>query len=152
MSDTATKRLHVISTEHATIVEFANPDAKNVIDDAFVGELHAALDAADERKVLAFRGVGSGFSSGRPHSSTGHPGGPGGGAQSRFMDVVRMNARVAGWKAPTIALVHGFAHGAALGLTLQCDIAIAESGTIFSFPEITYNLPPGLVASYLAAA
>ena len=144
----ATQRLNVVRTERATIVEFANPQEKNVIDDAFVGELHAALDASDERRILAFRGSGGGFSAGRPHSSSGHPGGPEA-ARKALMDVVRMNARVAKWKAPTVALVHGFAHGAALGLTQQCDIVLGEAGTVFSFPEITYNLPPGLVASYL---
>ena len=148
MSGTATQRLNVIHTEHATVVEFANPEQKNVIDDAFVGELHAALDASDERKLLAFRGSGGVFSVGRPHSSTGHPGGPEA-ARKALMDVVRMNARVAKWKAPTLALVAGFAHGAALGLTQQCDIVVAETGTVLSFPEITYNLPPGLVVSYL---
>lgn len=148
MSDTVTKHLRVTPTDQATIIELANPENKNVMDDAMVGELHAALDASDERKVLVFRGSGDGFSNGRPHSSGGHPGGPEA-AKKALGDVVRMNVRVARWKAPTVALVHGYAHGAALGLIQQCDIAIAERGSVFSFPEITYNLPPGLVASYL---
>jgi enoyl-CoA hydratase/carnithine racemase len=29
------------------------------------------------------------------------------------------------------------------------DVVVAESDTKFSFPEIRYNLPPGLVVSYL---
>ena len=45
--------------------------------------------------------------------------------------------------------MHGFANGAALGLLQHMDIVIAATGTTFSFPEITYNLPPSLVASYL---
>jgi enoyl-CoA hydratase len=148
MSDTTTARLKIKQTDAATILAFANADQKNVMDDAMIAELHAALDAADERKILVFRGTGDGFSSGRPHSSGGHPGGPEA-ARKSLGDIVRMNARVAHWKAPTLALVHGYAHGAALGLTQQCDIVLAEAGTVFSFPEITYNLPPGLVVSYL---
>jgi enoyl-CoA hydratase/carnithine racemase len=148
MSDTTTKRLNVYKNGKATTIEFANPQAKNVMDDAMISELHAALDEADEREILVFRGQGEGFSAGRPHSSSGHPGGPEA-ARRALKEVVRMNARVAKWKAPTVALVHGYAHGAALGLTQQCDIVLAESQTVFSFPEITYNLPPGLVASYL---
>jgi enoyl-CoA hydratase len=148
MSDTRMTRLEVKHTEAATIVAFADPERKNVMDDAMVAELHAALDASDERKILVFRGAGGGFSCGRPHSSSGHPGGPEA-ARKALGDVVRMNARVAHWKAPTIAFVHGYAHGAALGLTQQCDIVLAERGTKLSFPEITYNLPPGLVVSYL---
>jgi enoyl-CoA hydratase/carnithine racemase len=148
MSETATSKLTVTQTEGATIVEFADPANKNVFDDAMIGQLHAALDASDERKVLALRGAGDGFSCGRPHSSGGHPGGPEA-ARKALGDVVRMNSRLAKWKAPTVALVHGFAHGAALGLIQQCDLVLAEAGTVVSFPEITYNLPPGLVASYL---
>jgi len=148
MGETSTARLNVERTEHATIIEFANPAQQNVMDDAMIGEFHAALDASDDRKVLVLRGSGEGFSRGRPHSSSGHPGGPEA-ARKALNDVVRMNVRIARWKAPTIALVHGFVRGAALGLTQQCDIAIAERGTVFSFPEITYNLPPGLVASYV---
>lgn len=148
MSDTAVTFVDVTSTDQATIVEFANPANKNVMDDALVGAFHAALDAADQRKVLVFRGSGDGFSCGRPHSPGGHPAGPEA-AKKALNDVVRMNLRVAGWPAPTVALVHGYAHGAALGLIQQCDIALAERGSVFSFPEITYNLPPGLVASYL---
>jgi len=74
-----------------------------------IGELHAALDASDERRVLVFRGTGDGFSAGRPHSSGGHPGGPEA-ARKALNDVVRMNVRVGRWKAPTVALVHGYAH------------------------------------------
>lgn len=148
MSDTTTARLEVKRTDAATVVQFTNPEQQNVMDDAMIAELHAALDASDERKIIVFRGSGDGFSCGRPHSSGGHPGGPEA-ARKALGDVVRMNARVAHWKAPTVALVHGYAHGAALGLTQQCDIAVAERGAVFSFPEITYNLPPGLVVSYL---
>lgn len=148
MSETATSKLNVTTSEQATIVEFADPASKNVFDDAMIAQLHAALDAADVRKLLVLRGKGEGFSCGRPHSSGGHPGGPEA-ARKSLGEVVRMNARIAGWKAPTLALVHGFAHGAALGLIQQCDLAVAERGTVLSFPEITYNLPPGLVASYL---
>lgn len=140
--------INVVRTEHVTIVEFANPEKQNVMDDAMIAEVHAALDESNERITLAFQGLGPGFSCGRPHSSGGHPGGPEA-ARKALNDVVRLNARVAHWKAPTVALVHGFAHGAALGLVQQCDIALAERGTVLSFPEITYNLPPGLVVSYL---
>src|SRR5215469_1930556 len=140
--------VNVTHSNKVTVLEFNNPGAKNVMDDAMIGELHAALDASDERNVLVLRGNGDGFSCGRPHSSGGHPGGPEA-ARKALNDVVRMNSRIGKWKAPTVALVHGYAHGAALGLIQQCDIALAESGTMVSFPEITYNLPPGLVASYL---
>jgi enoyl-CoA hydratase/carnithine racemase len=48
-----------------------------------------------------------------------------------------------------VAFIHGYANGAALGLLQHMDIVVAAEGTRCSFPEITYNLPPSLVASYL---
>lgn len=131
------------------VVEMNRPDAQNQLDDAMMNDLHAALDAADVEKTLVLKGAGSVFSVGRPHHTAGHGGGPE--AARRALDaVVRLNLRIAAWKAPTLGLVQGSAHGAATGMLVHCDVVAAERGTEFSFPEITYNLPPGLVASYLA--
>jgi enoyl-CoA hydratase/carnithine racemase len=132
----------------ATVVVLDNPAQQNVIDDACLAALHAALDAADPHKSLWFRGSGDGFSRGRPHHAGGHSGGPEA-ARRSLESLVSLNARVAAWPAPTVAVLHGYAFGAALGLAVHCDLVLAEAGTRMAFPEITYNLPPGLVVSYL---
>jgi methylglutaconyl-CoA hydratase len=144
----ATAKVLLEKTAFATIVRFNDPENKNRLDDAAVAEVHAALDGADPNAILAFKGMGDGFSAGRPHSPGGHPDGPEA-AKHALSELVRLNLRIAQWPAPTIGLVHGFANGAALGLLQHMDIVIAATGTLFSFPEITYNLPPSLVASYL---
>jgi enoyl-CoA hydratase/carnithine racemase len=113
-----------------------------------VDELHAALDGADPNAILAFRGNGDGFSAGRPHSPGGHPDGPAAAAHA-LDELVRLNLRIAQWPGPTAGFIHGYANGAALGLLQHMDIVVAAHGTRCSFPEITYNLPPSLVASYL---
>jgi enoyl-CoA hydratase/carnithine racemase len=135
-------------TEFATIVRFNDPENKNRLNDAMVDELHAALDGADPNAILAFKGNGDGFSAGRPHSPGGHPSGPEA-AKHALSELVRLNLRIAQWAGPTVGFVHGFANGAALGLLQHMDIVVAAAGTRFSFPEITYHLPPSLVASYL---
>lgn len=140
--------LHVERTATVTLVEFDDAANRNQFGDDMVDAIHAALDGADPMHVLAFRGRGDGFSAGRPHSPGGHPAGPEA-AKRALTELVRLNARIAAWHAPVLAFVHGYAHGAALGILQHCDIVIAASGTRFSFPEITYNLPPGLVVSYL---
>jgi methylglutaconyl-CoA hydratase len=148
MSEVSTARVRSTRSPGVTFVQLANPERKNVLDDAAIEELHAALDAADEREVLVFRGEGDGFSVGRPHSPGGHPKGPEA-ARRALEELVRLNLRVLRWKAPTVGVVHGFAHGAALGLLQQCDLVVATRDALFSFPEATYNLPPSLVVSYL---
>lgn len=142
-----TTRLHVEANDTATIVEFAGVN-RNQLDDEMVDAIHAALDGADPERILVLRGRGDGFSAGRPHAPGGHPAGPEA-AKRALSEVVRLNHRIAAWKAPVLAFVHGYAHGAALGILQHCDIVVAARGSRFSFPEITYNLPPGLVVSYL---
>jgi enoyl-CoA hydratase/carnithine racemase len=144
----AAAKLLLEKTAFATIVRFNDPENKNRLDDAAVEQLHAALDGADPNAILAFKGIGAGFSAGRPHSPGGHPDGPEA-AKHALSELVRLNLRIAQWAGPTVGLVHGFANGAALGLLQHMDVVLAAAGTRFSFPEITYNLPPSLVASYL---
>ncbi len=132
----------------ATIVRLDQPENRNRLDDAMIASLHAVLDECDPAQLLVLRGNGDGFSAGRPHSAGGHPDGPA--AARRALDeVVRLNLRISQWTAPTLAFVHGYANGAALGILQHVDVVIAAHGTRLSFPEITYHLPPGLVASYL---
>ena len=143
-----TERLAIEHRPGATILRFDDAENCNRLDDGMISALHAALDAADPAQVLVFRGNGDGFSAGRPHASGGHPGGPAA-AKQALDDVARLNLRLSRWVAPTLAFVHGYANGAALGILQHVDIVVASRDARFSFPEITYNLPPGLVVSYL---
>jgi enoyl-CoA hydratase len=141
-------RLLLERSDRATVVRFNDAANRNRLDDGMVAELHIALDGADQNAILAFRGNGDGFSAGRPHSPGGHPDGPAAAAHA-LSELVRLNLRIAQWPGPTVGIVHGYANGAALGLLAHMDVVLAAHGTRCSFPEITYNLPPSLVASYL---
>jgi enoyl-CoA hydratase/carnithine racemase len=141
-------RLLLERKQNSMVVQINDPSNRNRLDDGMVEELHAALDGADPNALLAFRGSGDGFSAGRPHSPGGHPDGPAAAAHA-LSELVRLNLRIAQWAGPTVGIVHGYANGAALGLLQHMDIVLAARGSRFSFPEITYNLPPSLVASYL---
>ena len=47
--------------------------------------------------------------------------------------------RSVNWK-PVIAAVHGYVLGLALGLTLECDLVVAEAGTRFQLTETSRGL------------
>src|SRR5712692_3063385 len=137
----------VESSDTAATIRLNRPDQKNLFDDDMLNDIHRALDQADRDRLLVFVGTGEGFSIGRPRHTNVHGGGAA--ARKALEGVMQLNLRVAEWRAPALAFVHGYAAGAALGMALHCDIVVAAEGTQFSFPEITYNLPPSLVASYL---
>lgn len=51
----------------------------------------------------------------------------------------------------TVSLLEGDALGAGLETALACDVIIAERGTRAGFPEVLFNLIPGVGGYYLAA-
>jgi methylglutaconyl-CoA hydratase len=71
-------------------------------------------------------------------------------AQARL--AVEAMRRLAALDKPAIAVVQGEAHGAAVGLILCCDVAIAAEGAHFGLGEVRIGLFPGVVAPLLAAA
>ncbi len=53
---------------------------------------------------------------------------------------------------PTIARVHGPAHGGGVGLVACCDIAIATPAANFSFAEVKLGLIPAVISPYVVDA
>jgi methylglutaconyl-CoA hydratase len=53
---------------------------------------------------------------------------------------------------PTIARVHGPAHGGGVGLVACCDIAVATHEANFSFAEVKLGLIPAVISPYVIAA
>jgi len=53
---------------------------------------------------------------------------------------------------PTIARVHGPAHGGGVGLVACCDIAVAIPAATFSFAEVKLGLIPAVISPYVIAA
>jgi DSF synthase len=63
-----------------------------------------------------------------------------------YANFVNLNANVS-----TISLVSGTALGAGFEAALSSDYIIAEAGTVFKFPEVVFNMFPGMGAySFLA--
>ncbi|MEE4350808.1 MAG: enoyl-CoA hydratase/isomerase family protein [Pacificimonas sp.] len=51
---------------------------------------------------------------------------------------------------PVIAAVRGRTNGSAVALLLAADLAVADRGATFSFPDVRYGAVPGLFADLLA--
>lgn len=52
---------------------------------------------------------------------------------------------------PLVGRIHGAAIGGGAGLTAVCDIAVADEGTVFSFPEVKHGIVPSVITPYVLA-
>jgi len=69
----------------------------------------------------------------------------------KCIDVIHLQSKNLNLPITTIALVEGTALGGGFEAALSCDIIIAQKDTKFGFPEIRYNLFPGMGAFSLLA-
>lgn len=137
--------LIVKETAQAIELQFNRPDQGNGITPAMWQRFYEVV-SNPVNKPLVVRGAGVDFSTGRapvpkPTNEV---------EAHNALDIVgQANQALKHWPLPTIAMVSGRAYGAALGLILHCDIAIADSEAQFSFPEVLHGVAPTIVASYL---
>ena len=122
------------------------PDKLNAVSDEVVAQLADALrrfDLDPEAEVAILNGKGRAFSSGadvrqrqlRSRDEFERLGGP----QGWGTNSADLLTRSVNWK-PVIAAVHGYVLGLALGLTLECDLIVAEAGTRFQLTETSRGL------------
>src|SRR5689334_21098104 len=124
-------------SEHIATITLNRPDKLNAVNDDMVRQIAAALNRFDidnEARVAILHGRGRAFSSGadvrqrqlRSREEFERYGG----AQAPDASSHDLLLRAVNWK-PVIAAVHGYVLGLALGLTLECDLIVAEEGTRF---------------------
>jgi enoyl-CoA hydratase/carnithine racemase len=134
------------STERIATITLNRPDKLNAVSDEVVRQLDEALHRFDldpEADVAILNGKGRAFSSGadvrqrqlRTPEEFKKLGGP----QGRGTNSADLLTRSVNWK-PVIAAVHGYVLGLALGLTLECDLIVAEAGTRFQLTETSRGL------------
>ncbi len=141
---------YAVADSIATIT-LNRPDKLNAIDPAMVGELNAAMDAAeadDTVRVIVLRGEGRAFSAGFDLSVED----PSGENSEEFwraelqrdFDVIM---RFWSSPKPTVAAVHGYCLGSAMEMAVACDITVAAEGCRFGAPEVKFG--SGIVALVL---
>ena len=147
MSDLAGRQLvEYECRDRIAILRLDRPEKLNAFNDELVIALASGLrrfDADASAHVAVICGNGRAFSSGadvlqrqlRPREELERFGGPqGDGARGG-----ELLTRSVNWK-PVIAAVHGYVLGMALGLTLECDLIVAEAGTKMQVTETSRGL------------
>lgn len=73
--------------------------------------------------------------------------------QAHAMKIANLMRTLYRLNKPSIAVVHGAAFGAGLGLIACCDIALAaDKDIVFCFSEIKFHLTPAVISPYIIAA
>lgn len=111
-------------------------EKRNALNRAMLAEIDAAIDECQSR-VLIFEGRGDHFCSGLDLHQAREEG---------VADLVGdLFEKIYHLPILTIASVHGSVMAAGIGITAACDVAIAEEGCRFAFPEVRRGLIPALV-------
>lgn len=118
------------------------PDARNALNNALLGEVAAALDAAAEDEAVRVAIVTGGlkvFAAGADIK------------EMAALDMIGVMddprpgywRRIAAFPKPLIAAVNGYALGGGCELMMHADIVIAGAGARFGQPEINLGIIPG---------
>ena len=144
--------LYEVSDQGVATISLNQPDTRNALSDALLGELIAAFEAArdDERvrcvvltstheKVFSAGANLAGFAAEVPlvhkHFAT-----------ERFP---RLFALIGELGKPTICAANGHVLAGALGIALACDLIIAREGVRFGTPEINVGLFPFMIMALI---
>jgi methylglutaconyl-CoA hydratase len=137
-------------------IALTRPDKHNAMNADLVAELTTAFEGigADPRaRCVVLTGEGPSFCAGGDlawmrEMATAD-------AESNLRDAQalgRMLATLDRLPLPTIALVHGAAIGAGLGMVACCDVVIADASARFGMPETRLGLVPGVIAPFVINA
>jgi enoyl-CoA hydratase/carnithine racemase len=127
-----------------TLIRLNRPEALNALNSALLGELSAALDAAEADEAvrcLVLTGSEKAFAAGadiKEMSDKTY-------AQMFSSDFFTSAARrVETFRKPIIAAVSGYALGGGCELAMLCDFIIAAETAKFGQPEINLGVAPGI--------
>jgi methylglutaconyl-CoA hydratase len=108
-------------------------------------ELTALLDSPpQDAHVLRLRSAGEVFCLGRERE-----GATPGELRTEASVLVAMTRAMRRTRLVTVAEVQGDAAGFGVGVLAACDVAVAEAGAHFSFPEVGIGLAPSVVLAWL---
>jgi enoyl-CoA hydratase len=150
--------LHVRTEGRIGRVTLARPQALNALTHAMVREIDAALAGWEDDDTVALvlldgegpRAFCAGGDIAEVYAS-GRRGDFAAGA-AFWADEYRMNARIAGYPKPRVALMHGFVMGGGVGVGGHASHRVVGTTTRVAMPECAIGLVPDIGGSALLAA
>lgn len=135
---------------HITILTLNRPERRNALNLPLMEELRRMMERVsreENQRVILLRGAGKAFCSGLDLKE----------AMTTESNATREFAQgvadtlLAVWEVPavTIAVVHGAAVAGGAGLMNACDLAVADEGAKFGYPEVRRGLAAALVMNFL---
>lgn len=137
----------VILTEmsaNVLVLTMNRPDKMNALDLALTEALVQAFEAADgngDVRAIVLTGAGRAFCAGADLKefqdetpATAEL------SERRSQAMRRLYRQIPGLSKPVVAAVNGFALGGGCALALVCDMALADEGAKFGYPEIRHGM------------
>lgn len=129
------------------------PEQRNAFDDQLVADLTRAaawLAANESIRVVVLQGAGTVFCAGADFNWMRRMAGYS--FDENLEDARRLAAMLEALDTlpqATLCRVQGAALGGGMGLVAACDVALAEEGARFGFPEVKIGLTPATIAPYV---
>jgi methylglutaconyl-CoA hydratase len=131
-----------------TTVTLNRPDKRNALNTELLGQLCAAIAAAEgdkTQRILVLRGAGTVFCSGLDLDEAAQPDR----AHASAEHIAKALRVIAGTRLVTIAAVQGAAIAGGAGLMSACDFAVTTRDAKFGYPEVRRGLVPALIMTFL---
>lgn len=140
----AYETLIVETEDNVTLIRLNRPEALNALNSQLLGELAAAVraaDADDRVRCIVVTGSEKAFAAGADIKEM---------ADKSFVEMFAMNffapesERFLGCRKPIVAAVSGYALGGGCELAMMCDFIIASDTAKFGQPEINLGVVAGI--------
>ena len=135
----------------AGVVTLSRPQALNAVTHAMVKALAKALDAWDADPsvhAVVIRAEGRAFSAGGDIQHIYDAGKAGNPPIDFFADEYRLNARIARFSKPYVALIDGIVMGGGVGVSFHGSHRVMTENAVFAMPEVGIGFFPDVGASH----
>lgn len=137
---------------HAGMVTLTRPKALNALTHRMIGALSRALDAwaaDDDVRLVAVKGEGRAFCAGGDIMAVHEARRQGVPQDSFFADEYRLNAQLARFPKPYVALIDGIVMGGGVGISFHGSHRVMTENAQFAMPEVGIGFFPDVGGSYL---